>query len=95
MGRAATPEGVILHTTLKIGNSALELIDACGVYQPMPGMFYLYVEDVDAVCRRAVECGAQSLSVPTDQTYGDRHGSVRDNAGNTWYVATRLTGAAT
>jgi PhnB protein len=89
-GRAATPDGVILHTTLKLGNSSMELIDAAGIYQPMPGMFYLYVADADAIYARAVECGAEPISAPTDQPYGDRNGTVKDVAGNTWYIATRL-----
>ena len=90
LGRAATPDGVILHTTLKIGNSSIELIDACGIYQPMPGMFYLYVADADAVYGRALESGAESISAPADQPYGDRNGSVKDVSGNAWYIATRL-----
>jgi uncharacterized glyoxalase superfamily protein PhnB len=90
LGRAATPDGVILHTTLKIGNSSMELIDAQGIYQPMPGMFYLYVADCDAVYRRALESGAESISAPADQPYGDRTGSVKDVAGNLWYIAARL-----
>lgn len=89
-GRATSPEGVILHTTLKIGNSALELIDACGIYQPMAGTFYLYVENVDAVYSRALESGAEALDPPADRPYGDRNGSVRDVGGNTWYIATPL-----
>ena len=91
LGRASTPDGVILHTTLKIGNSAIELSDASGIYQPLPGMFYLDVANVDAVYGRALESGAESISAPADQTYGDRTGSVRDVAGNTWYIATRLS----
>jgi uncharacterized glyoxalase superfamily protein PhnB len=87
LGRAATPDGVILHTTVKIGNSSLELSDAFGVYRPMPGMFYLYVADADAAYGRALESGAESLSAPADQPYGDRNGSVKDVAGNTWYIA--------
>jgi PhnB protein len=91
LGRAATPDGVILHTTLKIGNSSLELSDAGGIYQPMPGMFYLYVADADAVYGRALASGAESLSAPADQPYGDRSGSVKDVAGNLWYIASRIT----
>jgi PhnB protein len=91
LGRASAPDGAILHTTLKIGNSAIELSDASGIYQPMPGMFYLLVENVDAVYVRALESGAESISAPADQTYGDRTGSVRDIAGNAWYIATRLS----
>ena len=89
-GRATTPEGVILHTTLKIGNSAMELIDAAGIYQPMPGMFYLYVADADAVYSRAVECGAEAISAPADRPYGDRNGAVKDVAGNLWYIASHI-----
>jgi PhnB protein len=90
LGRAATPDGAILHTTLKIGNSSIELSDASGIYQPMPGMFYLYVADVDATYGRALDSGAESLSAPADQPYGDRSGSVKDVAGNTWYIASPL-----
>lgn len=89
-GRTTAPDGAILHTTLKIGNSSLELIDAVGIYQPMPGTFYLYVADTDATYARALECGAVALSAPADQPYGDRNGSVRDVMGNAWYIATRL-----
>jgi PhnB protein len=90
LGRASTTEGVILHTTLKIGNSSIELSDASGIYQPMPGMFYLYVADADAVHARALEAGAESVSAPADQAYGDRVGSVRDVMGNMWYIAAHL-----
>jgi PhnB protein len=56
----------------------------------MPGMFYLYVPDADAVYVRALGCGAEAISAPADQPYGDRNGVVKDIAGNTWYIATRL-----
>ena len=89
-GRAASPEGAIFHTTVKIGNAALEFSDAAGIYQPMPGMFYLYLPDVDAAYRRALDAGATSISAPTDQAYGDRSAGVGDPAGNKWYVATKI-----
>ncbi len=88
-GRATAPDGAILHTTLRIGNSALEAYDASGIYQPMPGMFYLMVANADAVYASAVEAGAEGRSAPADQDYGDRVGSVRDLADNLWYIASR------
>ncbi|HWZ57905.1 MAG TPA: VOC family protein [Gemmatimonadaceae bacterium] len=84
LGRAAAPDGAILHTTLKIGNSAMEMADANGIYQPMPGMFFLSLPDPDAAYRRAVECGA----APTSPTPMAR--SVVDVAGNAWYIASKL-----
>ena len=87
-GRYTAPDGVVHHTTLKIGDSALEMGEAQGPYQPMPGMFYLYVPDVDAAYRRALEAGAASTGEPADQPYGDRTAAVKDIFGNQWYLAT-------
>jgi PhnB protein len=87
-GRATSPEGAILHATVKIGDAAIELCDAVGIYQPLPGMFYLYVADVDGAYGRALEAGASSISAPADQPYGDRAGGVEDLVGNKWYIAT-------
>ena len=94
MGCAASPEGKVLHSTVKIGDAAMEFSDADGIYQPMPGMFYLYVPDVDAVYRTAIEAGAASVSEPADQDYGDRVGGVKDTFGNTWYLATCMEAGA-
>jgi uncharacterized glyoxalase superfamily protein PhnB len=94
-GRATSPQGAILHTTVQIGDAAMEFVDAEGIYQPMPGMFYLYVPNVDTVYRRALEAGATSLSAPADQSYGDRSAGVEDLAGNKWYIATHVAQPAT
>jgi len=90
LGRAVSPEGLLLHTTIKIGDSTLEMSDAVGPYQPTPTTFYLYVSDADALYRRALDAGATSISEPADQSYGDRVAAVKDSAGNQWYLATYL-----
>lgn len=89
-GRYATPDGVIHHATLKIGDSHLELGDAHGPYQPMPGMYYLYVPNCDDVYRRAIAAGGTSVAEPTDHPYGDRSGAVKDPFGNEWWIATHI-----
>lgn len=33
---------------------------------------------------------ATSIMEPADQFYGDRHGGVKDAAGNSWWVATHI-----
>jgi len=86
----ATPDGVIHHAKLRIGDSVLEMGEAHGPYQPMPTMFYLYVPDVDAMYSRALNAGATSMSPPTDQSYGDRSAGVKDAFGNQWYIATHF-----
>ena len=90
VGRHADPQGVIHHATLKIGNSYLEMGEAHGPYQPMPGMFYLYVPDCDDVYLRAVAAGGKSIMEPTDHPYGDRSGAVQDAFGNEWWIATHI-----
>ncbi len=49
---------------------------------------YVYVRDTDAVYRRAVELGAESLEEPQDMPYGDRRAMIRDPWGNKWQIAT-------
>jgi PhnB protein len=90
LGRYAAPDGVIHHTTVRIGNAHMEMGEAHGPYQPMPTMFYLYVEDCDALYKRAMSAGATSISEPQDHPYGDRSGGVVDPFGNKWYIATHI-----
>ena len=86
----ASPDGVIHHASVRVGDSPIEMGEANGPYQPMPTQFYLYVPDVDAMYHRALAAGATSIGEPTDQPYGDRSGGVRDVFGNQWYIATQI-----
>ena len=86
----ASPDGVVQHAKVRLGNSALEMGEAHGPYSLMPTMFYVYVPDADATYQQALAAGATSLSAPADQPYGDRNGAVKDPFGNSWYVATYL-----
>ena len=88
--RAQSPDGVIHHATVKIGDSMVEMGEAHGPWQPMPTTLYLYVDDVDAWYRRAIEAGAASRGEPADQPYGDRVGGVADPFENTWYLGTPI-----
>jgi PhnB protein len=90
LGKYASPDGVIHHAKIKIGDSVLEMGEAHGPYQPMPTMFYLYVPNVDAMYSRAVNAGGTSTSEPADQHYGDRTAGVKDAFGNQWYIATHI-----
>jgi len=87
---AQSPDGIVHHAQLRIGNSMLEMGDAHGRYQPMPAMFFLYTEDVDRLYESALKAGATSLQAPADQPYGDRVGGVKDPFANQWYIATHI-----
>ncbi len=86
----ASPDGVVHHAVVRVGDSVVEMGEAQGKYEPMPAMFYLYVPNVDAVYQQAVAAGAKAFQEPADQFYGDRSAGVRDNFGNTWYIATHI-----
>jgi PhnB protein len=90
IARYASPDGVIHHAQVRLGNSVIEMGEARDQYQPMRSMFYLYVPDADASYSRALAAGASSIQAPADQPYGDRNAAVLDAFGNTWYIATRL-----
>src|SRR5688572_17901790 len=87
VSREQSPDGMIHHATVRIGDSLIEMGEAHGEAQPMPPALYMYVEDVEASYQRALAAGATSLQVPTEQGYGDRTAWVKDAWGNIWYLA--------
>ncbi|MGA8216441.1 MAG: VOC family protein [Candidatus Sulfotelmatobacter sp.] len=90
LAKYASPDGVVHHAEIRVGDSVVEMGEAHGKYEPMPAMFYLYVPDCDAVYRLALAAGATSISEPVDQPYGDRSAGVKDAFGNAWYIATHI-----
>jgi len=93
IARYASPDGVIHHAEVRVGDSIVEMGEAHGPYQPMQSMFYLYVPDADAVYRRSLAAGVKSIQEPYDQPYVDRNAAVLDVFGNTWYIATHVRDA--
>ena len=88
--RHQTPDGIVHHAKMRIGDSVLEMGEAHGQFPAMPANLHLYVPDTDAVYRQALAAGATSVRGPMDEPYGDRSGGVRDPFGNTWWIATHI-----
>jgi PhnB protein len=84
------PDGGVSHAEFRIGDSMVMAGEAHGEWPPRPATLYLYVPDVDAAFRRAVEAGAEVVRPVTDQFYGDRSGGVQDSCGNQWWIATHV-----
>ena len=51
---------------------------------------FLYVPDVDAVVKKAVDGGATVTMEVADQFWGDRFGSIKDPFGHIWSIATHV-----
>ncbi|RMH70253.1 MAG: VOC family protein [Gemmatimonadetes bacterium] len=92
------PDGRVLHSALKIGNSQFYVVDAYpewGSTDPQtlggsPVTIHLYVPDVDAVFQRAVDAGAKVLMELQDTFWGDRYGKLADPFGHEWSLATPI-----
>jgi uncharacterized glyoxalase superfamily protein PhnB len=94
ISREQSPDGMIHHAVVRIGDSMIEMGEAHGeLAQPMPPALYMYVENLAETYERALAAGASSLQAPTDQAYGDRTAWVKDNWGNIWYLAERVSTA--
>ncbi len=91
--RAQAPDGTVVHAKIRIGESVVEMGEAHGPYQPMPTVYHLYVQDTDAVYRRALQAGGRSLSKPADQPWGSRNAGVQDPGGNQWWINAPTTAA--
>ncbi|HZU22912.1 MAG TPA: VOC family protein [Terriglobales bacterium] len=85
-----TPQGQIMHASMKIGDSVLMMGQGGERWPAMPAMIYIYVPDVDAAFQRAVAAGAKPVRQPETQFYGDRSGGVIDDQGVQWWIGTQV-----
>jgi len=86
--RMPTPDGLIMHAEVALGNGAIEVSDGSGAYPAAPTAIHLYVDDCDATYDSALRAGATSIYAPNnDHPSGDRQGAVKDQFGNLWYIA--------
>jgi PhnB protein len=91
-------DGKLMHAEFKVGDSPVMMADEhpdLGFVGPetLGGAavsLYLYVDDVDAVFKRAVGAGAMEVRPVSDQSYGDRCGTLQDPYGHTWSIATHV-----
>jgi len=83
-------EGRIIHAELKLDDSVLMIADGNAEWPPIPSYVHVYVTDVDAVYRRALEAGAVSVQEPVKKEDADKRGGVKDAGGTTWWIATMV-----
>lgn len=95
--RMPGPDGKgVIHAEIKIGDSIVFLNDELpdmGSRSPqslggIASMLHLYVEDVDAAFKLAVEAGAQVRMPVADMFWGDRYGKLIDPFGHEWGMGT-------
>lgn len=103
--RHEMPDGKIGHAELQIGDSRLMLSDE---FPDMPDAvarspkslggttfgFNVYVENVDARFKQAVDAGGIVKRPLKDQFYGDRSGTIEDPFGHLWTLSSHVEDVA-
>jgi PhnB protein len=80
----------IMHGHLTIEGVTLFIAEPFGPAPVTTANTFVYVRDVDATVKRAVEAGAKLIAPVADMPWGDRWGMVQDAFGNTWQIATHV-----
>jgi PhnB protein len=88
--RFADEKGGIIHGEVRIGDSVVMIADGNEAWPPIGAHVHVYVEDVDATYRRALEAGAEPVQEPVKKEDEDKRGGIRDAGGTTWWIATRV-----
>lgn len=78
----------LAHAEIRIGDSVVMLADRQPEWPAAPAHVHVYVADVDAAYRRALDAGATSVQEPMQKDDPDRRAGVRDAGGTTWWIAT-------
>ena len=83
--------GKLMHSEVRIDDSVLMIADCAPDWPAMPSHVHLYVDDVDAAYKRALDAGAESVQEPVKKDDDDKRGGVKDAGGTTWWIATKIT----
>jgi uncharacterized glyoxalase superfamily protein PhnB len=103
LGRMPMPDGKkLMHAMIKIGDSIIMLNDEFPEMKCLgpraiggsPVTLHLYVDNVDAAFKRAVDAGCTVAMQLEDAFWGDRYGQVADPYGHRWSLATHIKDAS-
>jgi uncharacterized glyoxalase superfamily protein PhnB len=82
--------GKIMHAEIRIDDTVVMIADSAESWPPVPSYVHVYVADVDATYKRALEAGATSVQAPVKKEDEDKRGGVKDAGGTTWWMATKV-----
>ncbi len=82
--------GKLMHAEVRIDDTVVMVADGGEGWPPIPSHVHIYVSEVDAVYRRALEAGATSVQEPVKKDDEDKRGGVKDSGGTTWWIATKV-----
>jgi PhnB protein len=82
--------GKLMHAEVCIDDTVVMLADGGPGWPSIASHVHVYVSDVDATYRRALDAGATSVQEPVKKDDEDKRGGVKDSGGTTWWIATKV-----
>jgi uncharacterized glyoxalase superfamily protein PhnB len=83
--------GKLMHAEVRVDDTVIMLADPSPPdWPPISSYVHIYVQDVDATYRKALEAGATSVQAPVKKQDEDKRGGVKDVGGTTWWIATKI-----
>lgn len=96
--RLELPNRMIAHAEIEIEGCVVMLgnVGARNAQRPatVRSSLYMFVTDIEAHCVRARAKGAEIVTPPTDQPFGDRLYLALDLEGHEWYFAQHMRDVA-
>lgn len=85
------PNGTVMHMEVLLDDTVVMLSDATADYPAQKTMLHMYVPDVMATYKKAIEAGCTAIEEPVNK-HGDpdKRGAFLDSAGNYWAVSTQM-----
>ena len=97
MQREAGPDGKLIHTRIRIGDSIVMISDTFsgGHKDPLQlggasVTLHLYTKNVDVLWKMAVDAGANVDMQLDDMFWGERYGQLTDPFGHSWSLSMRI-----
>ena len=82
--------GKLMHAEVRLDDTVVMIADGVPGWPPVPSHVHVYVPDVDATYRRALDAGAASVQAPVKKDDADKRGGVKDSGGTTWWIASKV-----
>jgi PhnB protein len=95
--RFDNPDGTVAHAEVTLGDNVIMLSEENLQFNSSPKTLKgnsvnlcIYVPDVDATIKKAVDNKAKLVKPAEDQFYGDRSGRIEDPFGYRWIISTHV-----
>ncbi|MGZ8290423.1 MAG: VOC family protein [Telluria sp.] len=98
LARMPAENGKLMHAMIRIGDTNIMMADENPEWKALGPKaiggtavtLHMYVPDVDAAFKQAVDAGGAATMPPTDMFWGDRYGMLTDPFGHSWAIASHI-----